>query len=301
MEQHKITFVIPLHRMHIKVFDYVLDSIFSQEIEEIQYEIVIVLNGQGKSPASSRYLNKIEDPRIKVLRYYHEKSCAIARNIGFKYVSNEIVIFLDGDIVLPPDFFKLLIKYLNILKEDQRIAGLCPLFSVNNEPESRLQIYENLEDIRMLDSYRYGAYTKLLQGFCIIVKSSVFSSLGMFDESFIASEDRELTSRVIKAGYNILCMPDIFIKHINPSSFRNILKRKRWHAIGNAQLALKCPGEYDGNILEWLLMLLKRPFHLAPKDIYSYIYYWIIMYVCTGFFLYFKISFKCGLIKHERN
>lgn len=300
MEKHNITFVIPFHRMHIKNFNKAYESILAASIKDIEYSLIVILNGQSLPLDNSKYLDEPEKYGIRLIEFDQEKSCSIARNIGFKFVSTEIVIFLDGDIILPNNFFYNLKDYLVILKNNTSIGGLCPLFSVHKNYESGLQKYENLEDVRMLNSYRHQKYVKLLQGFCVTVKSSVFKKVGMFDESFIASEDRELTVRIINAGYKILCMPNIQITHINPSGFKNILKRKRWHAIGNAQLALKHPGAYDGNILEWLFLLFKKPFELAPLDPYAYLYYWGIMVAYTVCFLYFKIRFKQGLIKKDR-
>ena len=136
------------------------------------------------------------------------------------------------------------------MDNDPTIGGLCPVFALNTNIESRWQKYENLEDARSLDSYRSGKYVSVLQGFCIIVRRSVFEEIGSFERTFMASEDRELAIRMMSAGYKILFMPDVKILHLNPSKLKNIIKRKRWHAIDNAQLSLKYQEIYNKTLLK---------------------------------------------------
>lgn len=297
---YKITFVIPLHRMHLKIFDETFESLLNAKIKEIDYNFIIVLNGHTSKNIHSKYLDNPEKDNIKLIKYDDEKSVPGARNIGFKFVDTKTVIFLDADIIVPKYFFKHLKKYLSLLDQKSYIGGLCPLLAVNKNIESGLQKYENLEGIRSVNSYKRKKYIKLFGGFCIVIKSSVFKEIGGFDESFICSEDRELAASVYEAGYKILCMPDIEMVHVDPSSYKNIIKRKRWHAIGNAQLAIKHPGDFDGSYLEWILLLFGKPFQLAPFDIYSYLYYWFIMPLYTIYFIYYKYRFKHGFVKTDR-
>lgn len=301
-KKYKLSIVIPLHRMHVKNFDTTYGAIKFASVPDVKYEVTVVVNGKDPKGNVSKYLGNAQEEGIRVISYENEVNCAVARNIGFGYGGgDETVLFLDADVIVPPDFFKKLIPYLSELSADSEVGGLCPLFAVNRDNETGLQKYENLEDIRMLNSYRKQKYIKMFQGFCIILKSSIFSEVGGFDESFIASEDRELTVRVIRAGYKILCMPDIELLHVNPSGIKNIIKRKRWHAIGNAQLAIKYPGEYDGSMLEWLFLLFKKPFQLSRFDIHAYIYYWGIMYLYSFYFIYFKYRFNRGWSKQDRS
>ncbi|MCL4366940.1 glycosyltransferase [Patescibacteria group bacterium] len=300
MQKESVSIVIPLHRMHLKKFDVTFQSILNSSHSEIPLEIIVVLNGKTDHLETSTFLKDPKKYGIKVLEYKDEKTCAIARNVGFKHIKSNFVIFLDGDVILPKNFFSKLKIYLNKINADSQIAGLCPGFSKQMRHESKLQKYDNLEDQRSLNQFRKNKYIYSFQGFCIVIKSSVFKGAGMFDRNFIASEDRELAMKIISMGYKILYMPELKLFHSNPSKFSNILKRKRWHAIGNAQLSIKYPNLYNKTIFDRIKVLALYPFLLSPYDIYAYMYYWCIMVYYTIYFFYFREIFRRGVIKTDR-
>lgn len=299
MKNH-ITFVVPLHRMHLKKFDKTFQSLQKAQIKDFSYDLVVVLNGLSVETKKSFYLSKPERFSIKLLEFNEEINCATARNIGFQETTSKIVGFLDGDILVPGIFFKELKKYLDEAEHNSKIAGLCPVFAVHKSSETKLQHYDNLEDIYSLNRYKEGSYIKLFQGFCIIIKANVFLEAGMFDKYLIASEDRALAIKVIRLGYRIRCMSDVEILHSNPSTVKNIIRRKRWHAIGNAQLSFNNPTEYQRGIIERIAYLVIQPFKLNPFDPYAYIYYWLIMGIYTGYFIYFRERFKRAFSKSSR-
>ncbi len=297
----EITFIVPLHRMHLKKFDSTFQSLLDSKINNISFKTIVVLNGSVKKEEESFFLKEPEKFNITLLKYDEEKTCSLARNIGYQQASTEIVVFLDGDVILPKNFFTNLDVYFTEMDNDPTIGGLCPVFALNTNIESKWQKYENLEDMRSLNSYRSGKYVRVLQGFCIIVKRSVFEEIGSFERTFMASEDRELAIRMVRAGYKIMFMPDIKILHLNPSKLRNILKRKRWHAIGNAQLALKYPEFYNKTLLKRIEIIIKRPFQVGLFDPFAYFYYWYVMSFYTAYFIYFKHKFKHGFTKTDRS
>jgi len=300
-EVRNITFIVPLHRMHLKKFDLTFQSLLDSRIANISFKTVVVLNGYVKKESKSYFLEDPEQFNIKLLRYDEEKTCSLARNIGYKESKTDIVIFLDGDVILPKNFFTSLNVYFTEMDNDPTIGGLCPVFALNANIESKWQKYENLEDMRSLNSYRSGKYVRVLQGFCIIVKRSVFEEIGSFERTFMASEDRELAIRMMSAGYKIMFMPDIEILHLNPSKLKNILKRKRWHAIGNAQLSLKYPEFYNKTLLKRIEIIIKRPFQVGLFDPFAYFYYWYVMSLYTAYFIYFRRKFRHGFTKTDRS
>ncbi len=300
-KSREITFIVPLHRMHLKKFDLTFQSLLDSKIENISFKTIVVLNGQVRKEAESYFLKELEKFSITLLKYDEEKTCSLARNIGYQEATTDIVIFLDGDVVLPINFFSSLDVYFSEMDNDPTIGGLCPVFAINTNIESRWQKYENLEDARSLDSYRSGKYVSVLQGFCIIVRRSVFEEIGSFERTFMASEDRELAIRMMSAGYKILFMPDVKILHLNPSKLKNIIKRKRWHAIGNAQLSLKYPEFYNKTLLKRIEIIIKRPFQIGLFDPFAYFYYWYVMSLYTAYFIYFRYKFKRGFTKTDRS
>lgn len=169
----EISFIVPLHRMHLKKFDSTFQSLLDSKIENISFKTIVVLNGQVKKEVKSSFLTDPKKYDITLLKFDEEKTCSLARNIGYQYAKTDIVVFLDGDVILPKNFFLNLNTYFAEMDTDPDIGGLCPVFALNTKIESKWQKYENLEDMRSLDSYRTGKYVRVLQGFCIIVKRTV--------------------------------------------------------------------------------------------------------------------------------
>lgn len=117
---------------------------------------------------------------------------SIARNLGARAAKADTIIFLDADNILPPGFLR------KLLYNFRRNNYVCA--SVFYRPNS-----SNLFD--KLGFTFYNAFCWLMQriqpasaGWCIIIKASVFKSIGGFDESLRIAEDFDLVQRASKHG-----------------------------------------------------------------------------------------------------
>ncbi len=121
---------------------------------------------------------------------------SISRNSGARKATEEILLFLDADVVLPPYFLEKTIKEMTERKLD--------ITSCFVTPKSNLRIDKILHQLA-------NQYMKLTQefyphipGFCIFVKRNVHISIKGFDESLILAEDHDYVKRakkISKFGY----------------------------------------------------------------------------------------------------
>jgi len=58
----EITFIVPLHRMHLKKFDSTFQSLLDSKIESISFKTIVVLNGQVKKEVKSSFLSDVRYP-----------------------------------------------------------------------------------------------------------------------------------------------------------------------------------------------------------------------------------------------
>jgi glycosyltransferase involved in cell wall biosynthesis len=115
---------------------------------------------------------------------------AVGRNNGAKKAKRDWLLFLDADVVLPPNFLKEAI--LEIENKKFYIAS-CLM-----QPLSDKKIDKLLHDVGNL-------YIKLLQkisphapGFCIFVKKEIHQSIGGFNEKMKMAEDHDYVLRASK-------------------------------------------------------------------------------------------------------
>lgn len=117
---------------------------------------------------------------------------AKARNNGAKCATEQLLLFLDSDVVLPPYFLEKTIKEMSDRKLD--------ITSCFISPRSNLRIDKFLHHFA-------NQYLKLTQkfyphipGFCIFVKKDIHRRINGFDESLVLAEDHDYVSRAKGIG-----------------------------------------------------------------------------------------------------
>jgi glycosyltransferase involved in cell wall biosynthesis len=117
---------------------------------------------------------------------------AAGRNKGAQSASEELILFLDSDMVLPSDFLDAAVKEIKRRKLDVAACFGYPLTSTK------------LDDI-VVDGMIF--YLKLTEKFlphggapCIFIKKSLHKKIKGFDESLVLAEDHDYVRRAAKVG-----------------------------------------------------------------------------------------------------
>lgn len=117
---------------------------------------------------------------------------AKARNLGAKLAKEQMLIFLDSDVVLPKSFLEKTIKEMET--RDLDIAS-CYI-----KPISRLKIDEWLHTITNYYLKVTSEFHPHVPGFCIFVKKDLHNKINGFDETLILAEDHDYVQRASKIG-----------------------------------------------------------------------------------------------------
>jgi len=120
-------------------------------------------------------------------------TAALGRNAGWRAVSGEIVLFLDGDTVLAPNFVA------ESLPEFAEATVAC-VWGHRREVDVRRSIYNRVLD---LDWIYAPGWTPFCGGDALFRREALVGA-GGFDETLIAGEEPELCRRVIAAGHRVL-------------------------------------------------------------------------------------------------
>jgi GT2 family glycosyltransferase len=121
-------------------------------------------------------------------------TAAIGRNAGWLHATSELILFLDGDTLLNPDFLP---AACHALRQRQSVAAV---WGHRREIHPEASVYNRVLDLDWM-------YPPGLTEFCggdVLMRRSALLETGGFDETLIAGEEPELCRRLRARGYGIL-------------------------------------------------------------------------------------------------
>ena len=182
-----------------------LRSVFAMAHRDFAIEVIYVDSGSTDNSISLASAEGATTIKLVADR----PSAALGRNAGWQAAKGSIVLFLDGDTVLHPDF----------------VAASLPEFSVprvgvvwghRRELAPEMSVYNRILDLDWI-------YPPGLTEYCggdALFRRSVLVATNGFDASLIAGEEPELCRRISALGYDIL--------HVDRPMTRHDLAITRW-------------------------------------------------------------------------
>jgi cellulose synthase/poly-beta-1,6-N-acetylglucosamine synthase-like glycosyltransferase len=144
------------------------------------------------------------------------------RNRGVEAARGEILVFLDADVIVTPEWADRLPESIGVLREGRVVTGArC------NVPE----------DATWLERYWFASRgkksTHVGSGHMLMTRQ-FFQEVGGFDESLATGEDYELSRRAVARGGQIASDPRLRAVHLGfPRTVRAFLQRESWHGVGD--------------------------------------------------------------------
>jgi hypothetical protein len=203
----KLTIIIVTHDG--TSFGDLAECIKSVNVNHNDVEIVLINNGvQG----SFNYQGIAGYKSITILNLNCNVFPSEARNIGAIISNSEWIYFIDDDAVLTTSYEEL----FNILKDDFYVA--------------RGLVLPKRKDISIPKHYNLGGLifpSELNIEGNLLIRRSLFLSVGGFDSLLFAHEGKDLTKKIksLIANEKILYHPKLVIQH-NPSFGEKLLKKK---------------------------------------------------------------------------
>lgn len=131
---------------------------------------------------------------VRTIELRSDRPCAaIARNVGWKEARSQLVLFLDADTELAPDF---VVTSTDVF-EDPSIAVV---YGHQRERDPRSSVFTRVLD---LDSVEPTGLTDFCGGDALMRRAALLE-LGGFDESLIAGEEPELCRRLKSRGWKVV-------------------------------------------------------------------------------------------------
>lgn len=191
------------------------------------HEVIVVDDG---SQNNSIALLCERFPLVKYIRYEENRGVANARNAGARESRNDILVFIDSDLVVQSDFVSILSKKFeegNVIA----VSGTSSAVPVNPSP---FRAYWGLYKAFNMPK---GEYTTLFTGQQGAIRKDIFWRAGGWDANIrgVSKEEYEFTARLEKLGVKINYEPEFELKphykgfwELIPENYR---RTKKWCVI----------------------------------------------------------------------
>ncbi len=150
----KYSFVIPTYQNRRLVINTLRALDYIETTEAISYEVIIVDDGS----LDDTFRAVISEPKKYPFIYTYlprneNSSRARARNYGLKNVTGDIVVFIDGDILVRPDY---LIKLDRFFEQSSDMAVVGMRLLLNQPIDEQIVLNKSIFDKKLLRSYQTG-------------------------------------------------------------------------------------------------------------------------------------------------
>jgi len=212
-----ISFII-IHKgiERMPLVEFVIKSIFGQS--DIPVECIII--DQSETEALKERLLKNKD-LIEGVRYHHipipNKSNrfhkAWAFNLGAKMAKADILVFHDGDVIIPADYSREIVFNFRRQYEVVRLQRFT--FCLSHQ-STQLILSEGASALEKYSQLSFDSVRQNEEGGSIAVKKKTFFELGGFDEAFIGygGEDNEFFNRCLsRKAYIYSYLPFMHLFH----------------------------------------------------------------------------------------
>ena len=177
-------------------FHACVSSLLKLEYPKDKLQIILINDGSTDNTAQWLIDQKLPS-YFTIVTHEKNMSRATARNSGLKNAKGDIIIFLDADMVIKPDFVK---HHVNALSKPEVVAVSGLLLSDRKTPQTGLQYY--LYEYRKRGAKQFGEnkpipFNYLITGNMSVTREAV-NECGLFSEKYIGygGEDTDYAIRL---------------------------------------------------------------------------------------------------------
>jgi GT2 family glycosyltransferase len=237
---------------------------------QLPTEMVIVDQSADAHPV----LSEVKTERCCEIRYLHSTSVGVGagRNLGIASARYNVLVFIDDDMCVEPDWFSQLVTAVvkagpcNVITgrvlsgESEVPGGTAPSINKDHQPA----VYHGRIGKDVLYTGNMGVF------------KSVFDEVGIFDErlgpgtAFPAAEDNDLGFRMLERGYCIRYVPDVIVYHRAWRSKRESLSLEWRYGVGRGAyyakhmtwrdpyMLLRMLGDMKGSVMNFLRQVVYK-------------------------------------------
>lgn len=199
----RLSVVIPCHNAAGLLAEQ-LEALAAQRWQGV-WEVIVVDDGSQDDPAATVARYGAHLPSLRLHRTDPCRGAAHARNLGARIARGELLLFLDADDVIAPDWLGAIERSL---REHGAVASRIDTARLN-PPERRAS--RTLQQEHGLPRYPRPPFLPHASGCGLGVRREWHEAVGGFDESLQRLEDTDYTWRLQLAGADLHFAPDALV------------------------------------------------------------------------------------------
>lgn len=216
----RFSIIVPVYNRPQEVADLAA-SLLAQSCRD--FELIVVED--GSTVPCRRQIDEAIAKGLDAKYYYKDnEGRSIARNYGMERASAKFFIFFDSDVVVPPDYFKILSEHLDKEPEIECFGG--PDAAHDSFSNTQKAINYAMTAFLTTGGIRGGKVSLekfTPRTFNMGFRRDVYQKVGGFREMF--SEDIDMSMRIRGAGYSLTLIPDAAVWHKRRISFRKFARQ----------------------------------------------------------------------------
>ena len=218
-----------------------------EKLDYSPFEILVVEN--GSEDGNEACLIKEKYPGVKLIINEENLGFAEGNNVGIRYALNleaDYVLLLNNDTTVDGSLLKELIK---VIESDEKTGMVGPKIYYQNPPNKiwfgggkirwwrPVHIRNGFVDRGKLEKVKQSDY---ITGCALLIKREVIEKIGLLDNRFfLYYEDIDWSLRAIKAGYQLMFVPQAKVWHKISSSLGKFSVSSIYYGIRNRLLLLQ--------------------------------------------------------------
>jgi cellulose synthase/poly-beta-1,6-N-acetylglucosamine synthase-like glycosyltransferase len=163
-------------------------------------------------------------------------------NIAIANAKSDVIIRIDAHTHIPEDFTA---KNMALQEKGEYVTGgvrPCLIDKPTPWKETLLEVENSMFGSSISKGRKNKKACYVNSMFHAAYRKEVFEKAGGFNTKLLRTEDNEMHYRIRKAGYNLLCDPDIVSYHYARSSFKKMVKQKYGNGYWIGLTLGICPG-----------------------------------------------------------
>lgn len=232
-----------------------LESVLAQDYSHELIEMIIV-DGYSNDKTLEIVKNILKKSDIKVRFFSENVGLGYARQIVVNKASGDFIIWVDGDMILPKDFVRRQVEYMEHNKDVGIAKGRYGIINENN-------LVADLENIEFVMKFnKEGEATDIPLGASgCIYRTNAIREAGGFDENIKGvGEDMDIEYKIMVKGWKIHVSPAYFYEK-RRRTWRELWGEYFWHGKGGFQIYKKNRRIITTKINKFFLSLMFKKIH----------------------------------------
>jgi GT2 family glycosyltransferase/glycosyltransferase involved in cell wall biosynthesis len=204
----------------------------------------LIIVDDGSESACAKWFRSFAQsvPGVELVRHERPLGYTKAANIGLRQTSAELVILLNSDTIVTPNWLE---RLLACAESDPKIGIFGPLsnaasyqsvptrvdeegnWSLNPKPPGWTP--QSVAEIVARESKKSRPRVPVVNGFCFGIKRSVIEAIGFFDEDRFPDgygEENDFCIRAAMAGFSLVVADDAYVHHAKSKSYSHARRKE---------------------------------------------------------------------------